>query len=123
MKIHLIGLLIGFTIGAVDCALFALMEPVRPADIGTALTFWTMVGWAVHTSADLPSHNIFKAVVVTWLFNIPWAIEFVILHKQQEMLVPIIGLATVFGAAIGLISSLVKRRESRQEALYASKFQ
>ncbi|NRA83006.1 MAG: hypothetical protein HRU22_04270 [Gammaproteobacteria bacterium] len=111
MHIHITGLLIGFIIGAIDCGIIILSGPVTIPDFVSALFVWTMVGWAIHTSADMPIHPVIKAVVISWFFNIPWLIEFTVIHEQPNFFIPIIMMATIFGTVIGFLSQWAKRRE------------
>ncbi|KZL17929.1 hypothetical protein PsAD2_02806 [Pseudovibrio axinellae] len=110
MRLHLEGIAIGVLAGLLDCVVFVLSGPVKPADLASAIAVWTMVGWAIHTSADLPVHPIIKSIGLCLLFNIPWLIEFVFIHGQSDLLVPILVMAVVFGAAIGWLSQTIKGR-------------
>lgn len=111
MKLHLTGLAMGLAVGLIDCVLFSLVEGALPlALIATAVTFWTTVGWAVHV-APLSFVPVLKGIVVSWFMNIPWFIEYVALQGQNEMAIPMIGLATVFGALLGLVSGFIHKHQ------------
>ena len=110
MKKHITGLIIGLAIGALDCALFAVAgESLTTAIVTTALSFWMTIGWAVHM-AEVPIPSVFKGVLIAWFFNVSWVIEFVINQGQTDLLIPMLVLATVFGAVIGLTSQYFRRR-------------
>lgn len=112
MKHHVTGILIGFVVGLVDCALFVVSgEPLTGAMIATALTFWPTIGWAVHMT-DIPLPAAAKGILVALFFNVPWIIEYVVSQGHTDLFVVMIGLATVFGALIGLTSQYIRRRQS-----------
>ena len=119
MKLHLVGLAMGLCFGVFDCALFAMAGPVQLVDIASALTVWTMIGWAIHASYDLPSiPNVLKGVLLSWAFNIPWGLEFVVAHEMPDLLLPMIAISTLFGIAMGAISHKLKR-QNRTEYQHA----
>lgn len=113
MKKHITGALIGVSIGTIDSAVFlASGEALSIAAIITALSFWTTVGWAVHVS-DAPMPSVLKGILIAWFINFPWVIEFVITQGQKDLLMPMLIMATVFGAVIGFASQLIRRRVER----------
>ncbi|MES0810096.1 hypothetical protein ABLO27_11490 [Roseibium sp. SCPC15] len=108
MKQHFVGLAIGLSFGILDCVLFAMAGPIGLVDIASALTVWTMIGWAIHASAEMPFPHVLKGLLLTWAFNVPWVLEFVVAHKMSDLLLPMIIVATVFGLAMGVISQKLR---------------
>ena len=110
MKSHIIGLLLGLCVGVLDCALFAASGmPLTLPAIMSALIFWTAVGWIVH-KVDMSLPSVVKGLIVSLLLNLPWVIEFVIIQQMSDLLLPMIAVATLFGALLGFASGFLKAR-------------
>ncbi len=116
MHTHITGLALGLAIGLIDCAIFAMSGEQLPAAlVAVAIAFWATVGWAIHvTPQGLPP--LAKGISVAWLMNAPWFLEYIMLQGQAEMAVPMVVLATVFGAALGYLSNLIHKRSGVTEA-------
>lgn len=103
MKLAFAGALMGLVAGVFDCALFYVMgQPITLFDVGTAVTFWTGVGVVIST-VEIGMPPVVKGVGLAVLLNIPWAINFSGMG-MVELLIPMIPLALIYGAAMGFLS-------------------
>ena len=113
MKIFLAGLTAGAAIGLIDCSLFLAMGmPLSSAEIATAFSFWAICGLVIFSVSWPAMPGMLKGVFLSSAMNLPWMIDF---HARGmgEMLPMVMGLALIFGLALGAASSLVGKPSRR----------
>ena len=116
MNISIAGLMAGATIGLIDCGLFMAMGlPVGGSEIASALSFWSVSGLVIFSISWPGMPFMLKGVILASLLNLPWMIDF---HARGmgEMLPMVMGLALIFGLALGWASGWMAR-PTRRSAL------
>jgi hypothetical protein len=106
---HLVGLGIGIAAGVADCLVYYLSGmSIGIATAVSGVAFWATVGWAIHaTHGSAPGY--LRGILISLFFNIPWLIEFAWNQGATDLLVPVLIVGTVLGAAMGAVSQRLRR--------------
>lgn len=106
---HLVGLAVGIAAGAVDCLVYYLSGmSVGIATTVSGVAFWATVGWTIHaTHGSAPGYV--RGILISLFFNTPWLVEFAWNQGATDLLLPVLAVGTVLGAAMGAVSQRLSR--------------